>query len=86
MLLDYTLYVWHVLTHKVPVLWRFHEVHHADRDLSASTALRFHFVEMVLSVPWRAAQVLCIGAGPLSLPHQLLVASSTIEVFALKTP
>jgi len=66
-LLDYTLYVWHVLTHKVPVLWRFHEVHHADRDLSASTALRFHFVEMVLSVPWRAAQVVCIGAGPLSL-------------------
>ena len=66
-LLDYTLFVWHVLTHKVPFLWRVHEVHHADRDLSASTALRFHFAEMVLSVPWRAAQVLCVGAGPLSL-------------------
>jgi len=66
-LLDYTLFVWHVLTHKVPFLWRVHEVHHADRDLSASTALRFHFAEMVLSVPWRAAQVVCVGAGPLSL-------------------
>jgi sterol desaturase/sphingolipid hydroxylase (fatty acid hydroxylase superfamily) len=65
-LLDYTLYVWHVLTHKLPFLWRFHRVHHADVDLTASTALRFHFAEMVLSVPWRIAQVLVIGAGPLS--------------------
>src|SRR5439155_45688 len=66
-LLDYTLYVWHVLAHKVPVLWRFHAVHHADRHLAASTAPRFHFVEMVLSVPWRAAQVRCSVAGPPSL-------------------
>lgn len=66
-LLDYTLFVWHVLTHRVPFLWRFHRVHHADRDLDASTALRFHFAEMVLSVPWRAGQVLSIGASPLSL-------------------
>jgi len=66
-LLDYTLYLWHVLTHKVPVLWRFHRVHHADLDLDASTALRFHCLEMLLSVPWRAAQVLAIGVAPLTL-------------------
>lgn len=66
-LLDYTLYVWHVLTHKVPLLWRFHRMHHADRDLDASTALRFHFGEMLLSVPWRAAQVVLIGASRYSL-------------------
>ncbi len=36
-LLDYTLYLWHVLTHRVPQLWRFHEVHHADRDLDVTT-------------------------------------------------
>jgi sterol desaturase/sphingolipid hydroxylase (fatty acid hydroxylase superfamily) len=66
-LLDYTLYVWHVLTHRVPFLWRFHEVHHADRDLDASTALRFHFGEMILSVPWRAGQIVAIGATPLAL-------------------
>ena len=40
--LDYTLYLWHILTHRVPFLWRFHLVHHADLDLSATTALRFH--------------------------------------------
>jgi sterol desaturase/sphingolipid hydroxylase (fatty acid hydroxylase superfamily) len=66
-LLDYTLYVWHVLTHRIPFLWRFHRVHHADRDLSTTTALRFHFVEMVLSVPWRAAQIALIGVAPRAL-------------------
>jgi sterol desaturase/sphingolipid hydroxylase (fatty acid hydroxylase superfamily) len=65
-LLDYTLYVWHVLTHKVPFLWRFHLVHHVDLDLDASTALRFHFGELAISVPWRAAQVIIIGVSPLA--------------------
>ncbi len=65
-LLDYTLYVWHVLTHKLPLLWRFHLVHHADRDLDASTALRFHFGELILSIPWRTAQIALIGVSPLS--------------------
>jgi sterol desaturase/sphingolipid hydroxylase (fatty acid hydroxylase superfamily) len=66
-LLDYTLYVWHVLTHKVDLLWRFHLVHHVDLDLDASTALRFHFGELILSVPWRAGQILVIGVSPLAL-------------------
>jgi sterol desaturase/sphingolipid hydroxylase (fatty acid hydroxylase superfamily) len=43
-LMDYALYVWHVLTHRVPLLWRFYQVHHIDLDLSASTALRFILV------------------------------------------
>jgi sterol desaturase/sphingolipid hydroxylase (fatty acid hydroxylase superfamily) len=66
-LMDYTLYWWHVLLHRVPALWRLHEPHHADRDLDASTALRFHFAEFVASVPWRCAQVLLIGVDPRSL-------------------
>src|SRR5215210_6315876 len=66
-LLDYTLYLWHVLTHRVPLLWRFHVVHHIDLDLDATTALRFHFAELVLSVPWRAAQILVLGVSPLAL-------------------
>ncbi|WP_224963220.1 sterol desaturase family protein [Geomonas subterranea] len=67
LLLDYTLFIWHVLTHKIPLLWRFHKPHHADLDLDASTALRFHFGELLLSVPWRAAQVRLIGVSPLGL-------------------
>jgi sterol desaturase/sphingolipid hydroxylase (fatty acid hydroxylase superfamily) len=66
MLMDYTFYVWHILMHRVPLLWRFHLVHHVDLDLDASTALRFHFTEMLASIPWRAGQVALIGLTPLS--------------------
>ncbi|MBA3967873.1 MAG: sterol desaturase family protein [Nitrospirales bacterium] len=66
-LMDYTLYWWHVLTHRVSCLWRFHVVHHIDVDLDASTAIRFHFTEMVISVVWRAGQVAFIGVSPLPL-------------------
>lgn len=61
-LLDYTLFWWHRANHRVPFLWRFHLVHHVDRDLDASTALRFHFGEMTLSIPVRGAQIALIGA------------------------
>ena len=64
LLMDYTLYLWHVLTHRVPALWRIHVVHHADLDMDASTALRFHFAEMAVSVPYRAAQVALLGVAP----------------------
>ena len=67
LLLDYTLYVWHVLVHRVPALWRFHAVHHVDLDLDASTAVRFHFGELAISIPWRAAQVAAIGVSPATL-------------------
>jgi sterol desaturase/sphingolipid hydroxylase (fatty acid hydroxylase superfamily) len=66
-LMDYTLYLWHVLTHRVPALWRFHAVHHIDLDLDASTAVRFHFGELTLSTPWRVAQVVAIGTSPRAL-------------------
>jgi sterol desaturase/sphingolipid hydroxylase (fatty acid hydroxylase superfamily) len=67
LLLDYGMYVWHVATHRVPLLWRFHLVHHVDRDLDASTALRFHLVDMAISIPWRMAQVRIAGASPRAL-------------------
>lgn len=66
-LMDYTLYWWHVLTHRWSWLWRFHVVHHIDLDLDASTAMRFHFTEMVFSVGWRAGQVVLLGVSPLPL-------------------
>jgi sterol desaturase/sphingolipid hydroxylase (fatty acid hydroxylase superfamily) len=66
-LMDYTLYIWHYLTHKSDFLWRFHRVHHADLDLTAATAIRFHFGEIAISVLWRAGQVLVIGVSPEAL-------------------
>lgn len=64
LLLDYTMYLWHVLTHRAPVLWRLHLVHHSDLELSATNALRFHMLDMVVSLPWRIAQVRLLGASP----------------------
>jgi sterol desaturase/sphingolipid hydroxylase (fatty acid hydroxylase superfamily) len=60
-LLDYTLYLWHWLNHRVPGLWRFHSVHHVDLDLDSTTGLRFHFGELALAAGFRAAQVLLLG-------------------------
>lgn len=67
LLMDYTIYLWHVATHKLPLLWRFHLVHHIDLDLDATTALRFHAADMAISAPYRAAQVALLGVSPRAL-------------------
>lgn len=66
-LLDYSMYGWHWLNHRVPFLWRFHNVHHTDLDLDVSTAFRFHFGELLLSVFERSFVVALIGAGPIAV-------------------
>ena len=64
MLLDYGNYGWHRLNHRSRWLWRFHQVHHADLDMDVSTGLRFHVVEMLISVFYRAGWVALAGVGP----------------------
>jgi len=64
LLLDYSNYIWHILLHKLPILWRFHLVHHTDLDLDTTTAFRFHFGEMIGSVIFRGASIILIGASP----------------------
>jgi len=88
LLLDYTLWHWHWLTHQVPFLWRFHLVHHVDLDLDASTALRFHFGELMLSVPYRLAQVVLLGADPfaVALWQALLFAAILFHHSNLRLP
>ena len=65
-LLDYLLYLWHVIFHRVPFLWRFHQVHHVDLDMDVSTAIRFHFGEMAMSTALQVVQILTIGVSPLT--------------------
>jgi sterol desaturase/sphingolipid hydroxylase (fatty acid hydroxylase superfamily) len=60
--LDLAIYAQHVAFHKVPALWRLHRVHHSDVDLDATTGLRFHPVEIVLSMAFKVALVLALGA------------------------
>ena len=88
LLLDYTLYVWHRMNHQVPVLWRFHAVHHIDRDLDSTTGVRFHFGELSLAAGFRAAQVLLLGIdrGTLRLWQQMLVLSVIFHHSNLRLP
>lgn len=65
LLIDYSNYIWHILLHKLPILWRFHIVHHTDLDLDITTAFRFHFGEMVGSLFFRGAAIILLGASPL---------------------
>ena len=60
-LLDLSFYYWHRLNHRIPLLWRFHNVHHVDPELDASTAFRFHFGEIALSSVFRFVQIALIG-------------------------
>ena len=62
LILDYGNYLWHILNHKIPVLWRFHLVHHTDLDMDTTTAFRFHFGEMFASIFFRGFIVSLSGA------------------------
>jgi sterol desaturase/sphingolipid hydroxylase (fatty acid hydroxylase superfamily) len=64
---DFALWLQHVATHKVPLLWRLHQVHHADRDIDLTTGIRFHPVEIALSMLWKVAWVFALGASPLAV-------------------
>lgn len=67
LVLDYTLYIWHRMMHKIPSLWRFHNVHHMDLDLDTSTALRFHFGELIISTLYRSMQIGLFGVNAFNL-------------------
>ncbi|MGR3723100.1 sterol desaturase family protein [Abyssibius alkaniclasticus] len=59
--LDFAIWLQHLITHKVPLLWRLHRVHHADRDLDVTTAIRFHPVEIGLSMLLKIGLVYALG-------------------------
>jgi sterol desaturase/sphingolipid hydroxylase (fatty acid hydroxylase superfamily) len=61
LLLDLSFYYWHQMNHRIPILWRFHNVHHLDPALDVSSAFRFHFGEVLLSTLFRVVQVSLIG-------------------------
>lgn len=61
-LLDFAIWAQHLVSHKVPLLWRLHQVHHADVDIDVTTALRFHPVEIGLSMLYKVAWVMALGA------------------------
>ncbi|WP_447976646.1 sterol desaturase family protein [Candidatus Nitrospira bockiana] len=62
--LDFVLYLQHVMFHAVPLFWRFHMMHHADLDCDVTTGLRFHPVEVVLSMLIKLAAIGIVGPSP----------------------
>ena len=65
--LDLVIYAQHVLFHKLPLLWRLHRMHHTDLDFDVTTALRFHPLEIVLSMLIKLAAVVLLGAPPVAV-------------------
>jgi sterol desaturase/sphingolipid hydroxylase (fatty acid hydroxylase superfamily) len=66
-ILDFAVWLEHVVSHKWPLLWRIHRMHHADTGFDVTTGLRFHPVEIVLSMFWKAAIVVALGAPAVSV-------------------
>lgn len=66
-LLDLAIYAQHVASHHIPIIWRFHKVHHTDRDLDASSALRFHPVEIAASMLYKMGIVLLLGPAAIAV-------------------
>lgn len=77
--LDLAIYGQHVLSHRVPLLWRLHRVHHADPGFDVTTGIRFHPVEIVLSMLFKLALVTALGASPLAvLVFEVLLNAATL--------
>jgi sterol desaturase/sphingolipid hydroxylase (fatty acid hydroxylase superfamily) len=67
LILDFAIWAQHLISHKVPLFWRFHQMHHADRDIDVSTALRFHPFEILASMLVKIGVVYAIGAPPVAV-------------------
>lgn len=60
--LDFAVWLEHLVSHKWPLLWRIHRMHHSDQGFDLTTALRFHPLEIVISMIWKAAVIVALGA------------------------
>ena len=65
--MDFIIYLQHVMVHAVPVLWRFHRVHHADPDFDVTTGARFHPIEIILSMLIKFATIAVLGPPVLAV-------------------
>ncbi len=65
--LDFVIYLQHVMFHAVPVLWRLHMMHHADMDYDLTTGTRFHPIEIIISLGIKAGAITILGAPPVGV-------------------
>ena len=76
--MDFMLYVWHLLNHEMPLLWRFHRVHHSDLNMDVSSATRFHIGELAISAFIKISVIFFLGASALGV----LIFESAVVLFA----
>ena len=82
-LLDLAIYIQHVIFHKVPFFWRFHQVHHADTGFDVTTGVRFHPGEIVFSMLYKSTIVLLLGPSAAAvLMFEVLLSSSSLFTHA----
>jgi sterol desaturase/sphingolipid hydroxylase (fatty acid hydroxylase superfamily) len=67
LVLDAAIYGQHLVLHKIPLLWRLHRMHHADTDIDVTTGLRFHPLEILVSMAFKFAVIALLGIGPLTV-------------------
>jgi sterol desaturase/sphingolipid hydroxylase (fatty acid hydroxylase superfamily) len=67
LILDAAIYGQHLVLHKVPVLWRMHRMHHADTDIDVTTGLRFHPLEILVSMAFKFAVIALFGINPFTV-------------------
>ena len=67
LILDFLIWTQHLITHKIPLLWRLHRVHHADTDIDVSTAIRFHPIEICLSMLLKVGAVYALGPAAITV-------------------
>ena len=66
-ILDMLIYWQHVAFHYVPIFWRFHKIHHADRDIDATTGVRFHPIEILISMIYKFGCILLLGPAAVAV-------------------
>lgn len=81
--LDVAMWAQHMAMHKWPLLWRLHQVHHADRDLDVTSGLRFHPFEAAVSMVWKAGVVFLLGAPlAVALAYEIVLGSMALFTHA----
>ena len=79
LILDLAIWAQHLVTHKVPLFWRFHRVHHADRDMDVTTGFRFHPVEILASMGLKIGLVYLLGPSALAvLVFEILLSGTAL--------
>lgn len=66
-IMDFVIYIQHVMVHAIPVLWRLHRLHHADLDYDVTTGARFHPIEIILSMLIKFATILLLGPAVIAV-------------------